>query len=102
MFLSGFIPIDPATRKVSGDDIESQAEAVLVQIREAVEDAGSNLQHVLKLECFLGDPSDFAGWNRVFARYFPVEPPARITQVGKFVEESVRIQVHGVAAIPER
>jgi 2-iminobutanoate/2-iminopropanoate deaminase len=102
LFLSGFIPVDPTTRKVNGLDIDSQAEAVMIQIRGAVENAGSDLKHILKLECFLADPSDFAGWNQVFARYFTEEPPARITQVGAFVEEGVRIQVHGVAAIPER
>jgi len=48
----------------------------------------------------LSDPSDFPGWNRVFARYFPDAPPARITQVAQFVEEGVLIQVSGVAAIP--
>ena len=100
IFLSGFVPLDPRSRSVVGDDIESQAKMVLEQLRDTLERAGSDLTYVLRLECFLSDPSDFPGWNRVFARYFPDAPPARITQVAQFVEEGVLIQVSGVAAIP--
>jgi 2-iminobutanoate/2-iminopropanoate deaminase len=99
LFLSGFIPIDPSSQRVIGDDIESQAVAVLEQLRRTLERAGSDLEHVLKVECFLKDSSDFSGWNRVFARYFPDAPPARITQIAEFVEDDVLIQVSGVAAL---
>ena len=100
LFLSGFVPLDPRSRHAIGDNVESQANAVLEQLREALERAGSDLAHVLRLECFLSRAADFDGWNRAFARYFPEAPPARITQVAQFVEPDVLIQVSGIAAVP--
>jgi enamine deaminase RidA (YjgF/YER057c/UK114 family) len=100
LFLSGFVPLDPRSRRAIGDDVESQAVVVLEQIRKALERAGSDLGHVLRLECFLSRAADFDAWNRVFARYFPQAPPGRITQVAHFVEPDVLIQVSGVAALP--
>lgn len=97
VFVSGLAPIDMATMTLAGDDITSQAEAVLDQLADVLARAGSDLGSVLRVECFLADASDFAGWNEAFAGRFGADPPARTTLVTGFVMPGMRIEVQATA-----
>lgn len=76
VYVSGLAPVDLATMDLAGDDIATQADAVLDQLADVLTRAGSSLESVLRVECFLADPSDFAAWNSAFEARFGVDPPA--------------------------
>jgi 2-iminobutanoate/2-iminopropanoate deaminase len=77
VLVSGFPPFaeDGTTAQVS---IEQQAEIILGQMKTVLEAAGSSLSKVGKCNVYADDPRHFETFNRVYARYFPVDPPARI------------------------
>jgi 2-iminobutanoate/2-iminopropanoate deaminase len=79
VFLSGLPPFDPETGEVKLVPFERQAEIVLEQMKHCLEAVGSSLAQVVKCNVYCTpDPSHFAAFNEVYARYFPTESPARI------------------------
>jgi 2-iminobutanoate/2-iminopropanoate deaminase len=79
VYLSGLPPFDPETGDIRPLPFERQAEIVLDQMKHCLEAAGSSLAQVLKCNVYCTpDPSHFATFNEVYARYFPSESPARI------------------------
>ena len=79
LFVSGMIPIDPKTNELSKGDIEVQATLVLDNIKAVVEAAGFSMKNVLKAEVFMKDLKDFGKYNAIYVKYFPQDPPARVT-----------------------
>jgi reactive intermediate/imine deaminase len=78
VFLSGSAGIAKDGSVPEG--IEAQAEQAFQNLGEVLEAAGCTWEQVVKLDCVLIDPMrDFQGWNKVFKRYFPANPPARTT-----------------------
>lgn len=77
LFISGQIPIDPATGKMVEGDITEQTEQVMKNIGAILEEAGYTYDHVVKSTCLLSDMDNFAAMNAVYAKYYPVNPPAR-------------------------
>ena len=79
VYVSGLPPFDPATGEIRQMPFEQQADIVLAQMQRCLEVAGSSLAHVVKCNVYC-TPVDrhFATFNEVYARYFPVESPARI------------------------
>ncbi len=77
LFISGQIPIDPATGKVVEGGIKEQTEQVMKNIEAILEAAGYSFSDVVKSTVFLKDMNDFAGMNEVYARYYSQNPPAR-------------------------
>ncbi len=78
IYVSGLPPFDPATGNVvENAPIERQAELVIEQMKHCLETAGSCLANVLKCHVYCTSTEKFAAVNAVYARYFPVEPPAR-------------------------
>lgn len=97
LFVSGQIPVDPATNKVVEGDSAAQTERVLRNIRAILEDSGATLEEVVKTTIFLVDMNDFAQVNEVYGTYFPMEPPARATvQVGRLPKD-VRVEIEAIA-----
>lgn len=78
LYLSGIPPFDPATGEIAQVSIERQTEIVLDQMKLCLEGAGSCLENVLKCHVYCTSVDQFATVNRVYARYFPKDPPARI------------------------
>jgi 2-iminobutanoate/2-iminopropanoate deaminase len=81
IFTAGQPGIVPATGAVAGEDFESQARQAFANLRALLEDAGSGLERVVKVTCFIADPSAFAALNALFTEFFPVAPPVRSTPV---------------------
>lgn len=81
VFTAGQPGIDPATGTVAGDTFELQARQAFANLAAVLDDAGSSLDRVIKVTCFVGDPSAFASLNSLFEEFFPHAPPVRSTPV---------------------
>jgi 2-iminobutanoate/2-iminopropanoate deaminase len=77
LFISGQIPLDPATGKFVEGGIAEQTEQVMKNIEAILEEAGYSLKDVVKSTCLLSDMDNFAAMNAVYGKYYPADPPAR-------------------------
>ena len=77
LFISGQIPIDPATSKIIEGDIKEQTEQVMKNIAAILDAAGYTFQDVVKSTCLLSDMNNFAAMNEVYGKYYSVDAPAR-------------------------
>jgi 2-iminobutanoate/2-iminopropanoate deaminase len=98
IFVSGQIPIDPATSQVVGDDVAAQTERVLQNLTAILEAAGASLGQVLKTTVYLRDLNDFGKMNEVYARFFSERPPARATVQVARLPRDVSVEIEAVAA----
>jgi 2-iminobutanoate/2-iminopropanoate deaminase len=98
-FLSGQIPLDPATGKLIEGDVGAQTERVLENLKAVLESCGSSLNKVLKTTVYLKEMSEFARMNEVYARYFPANPPARATAEVARLPRDVRVEIDCIAAV---
>src|SRR5579862_1777933 len=78
-FVSGQIPLDPATGKIVDGDIAAQTERVLENLKAVLGACGASLAKVVKTTVYVTDMREFAKMNEVYARHFPENPPARAT-----------------------
>ena len=99
-FLSGQIPLDPATGALVAADIAVQTERVLENIKAVLAAAGASLDTVLKTTVFLKDMGDFPKMNEVYARYFPGDAPARSTVQAAKLPRDVMVEIDAIAAVP--
>ncbi|MFZ5492941.1 MAG: RidA family protein [Pseudomonadota bacterium] len=79
VYLSGQIPLDPATGELVGGDIEAQAVRVFENLKAVAEAAGGSLRHAVKVTIYLTDLAHFGTVNAIMARYFDQPYPARAT-----------------------
>lgn len=101
VFVSGQGATDPATGRLAGDDIESQAAQCLKNVQAILEAAGSGLPHVLRCGVFLTDMREFQRMNAVYATAFGDHRPARTTvQVAALPGEGLRIEIDAIAYVP--
>lgn len=77
VFLSGQIPLDPATMELVDGDFEARARRVFENLKAVSEAAGGNLQQILKVNIFLTDLANFATVNEVMMEFFDEPYPAR-------------------------
>lgn len=96
-YLSGQIPLDPATGLIVEGDIAAQTERVFENLKAVLAACGSSLPQVLKTSVFLKDMGDFPRMNEVYARYFPENPPARATVEAARLPRDVRVEIECVA-----
>ncbi len=97
-FLSGQIPLDPASGQIVEGGIAEQTDRVIRNMAEVLEACGSSLEKVLKTTVFLKDMTEFAAMNEVYARYFAVNPPARSTVEAARLPRDVRVEIEAIAA----
>jgi 2-iminobutanoate/2-iminopropanoate deaminase len=98
-YLSGQIPLDPATGQLIEGDIAAQTERVLENLKAVLAAAGASLESVLKTTVFLKDMSEFARMNEVYARYFSIDPPARSTVEAARLPRDVRVEIDCIARV---
>lgn len=77
LFLSGQIPLDPATGKLIEGDIAEQTDRVMANIGAILDACGANFSNIVKTTIFLVDMGDFAQVNGVYSRFFTDRAPAR-------------------------
>ena len=95
LFLSGQIPLDPATGQMVAGGIEPQTRQVFANIGAILEAAGLSFAHVVSATVYVADMNDFAKVNEIYATYFQAPAPARATvQVARLPKDAlVEIQV---------
>ena len=79
VYTAGQPGIDPKTGQVAGESFEAQARQAFANLRAVLEDAGSSLDRIIKVTCFVADANAFPTLNSLFAEFFPVAPPVRST-----------------------
>lgn len=79
LFISGQLPIDPATGKLVDGDISIRTHRIVSNLKAVAEAAGGSLQDIVKTTIFLTDLGDFQAMNAAYGEYFSSEPPARST-----------------------
>jgi 2-iminobutanoate/2-iminopropanoate deaminase len=97
VFVSGQIPINPATGEFVNGGIREQTEQVLKNVSAVLEASGSSLDQVVKTTVFLADMQDFAAMNEVYAAFFRENPPARATVAAAGLRRNARVEIEAVA-----
>jgi len=77
IYVSGQIPIDPATGSFAGDDIVTQTRQSLTNLKAILRAAGADMGNVVKTTVYLANMADFAAMNQVYAEFFTAPYPAR-------------------------
>lgn len=97
VFVSGQIPLDPATGQLVSGDIEAQTRRVLDNLGAVLEAAELSYADVAKVTAYLADMQDFAAFDAVYRSYFPVDPPARATVSVLGLPRGARLEVEAIA-----
>jgi 2-iminobutanoate/2-iminopropanoate deaminase len=98
-FLSGQIPLDPATNQLVEGDIAVQTERVLLNLKAVLEASGASLESVVKTTVFLKDMGDFPKMNEVYGRFFTSNPPARSTVQAARLPRDVSVEIDAIAVV---
>ena len=101
VYVSGQIPIDPATGEFVAGGIAEQTDRVLKNVAAVLEAAGSSLNQVVKTTVFLADMSEFTAMNEVYAKFFTEAPPARATVQAARLPRDARVEIEAVALVSE-
>jgi 2-iminobutanoate/2-iminopropanoate deaminase len=97
LFVSGQIPINPQTGELSTADISEQTKLVMDNIGAILKAAGLSYENIVKTTCLLADINDFAAMNKVYAEYFPTNPPARSAFAVKDLPKGARLEIEVIA-----
>ncbi len=100
LFLSGQIPIDPASGTLVNGDIAVQTEQVMRNICALLEAAGAGVEHLVRTTVFLADMNEFAAMNECYAKFLVGPPPARATVQVARLPRDVRVEIDAIAVLP--
>jgi len=100
VFVSGQLPLDPATGEVVAGGVREQTARVMENIRAILQAAGMDLNDVVKITIFLRDLNDFSAVNEVYAQYFIGGYPARSTVQVAALPRNAAIEIEAVAYKP--
>ena len=99
IYVSGQLPIDPATGEFAGTDIASQTRQSLENIRNILKEAGAEMSDVVKTTVLLKNISDFAAMNQVYAEFFKEPYPARAAFQVAAVPKDALLEIEAVAVV---
>jgi 2-iminobutanoate/2-iminopropanoate deaminase len=102
VFTSGFVAQDPTTGEFSGGSIQDQTTRILETIRAVLEEAGTSLVNVLKVNCYLTNINDFGAFNEVYRKYFEESLAARTTVQIARLAGNYGLEIEVVAGIPDQ
>jgi len=97
LFVSGQIPLDPATGALISETIESATAQSISNVQRVLEAAGLGLQHVVKATVFLIDSSDYAGMDATYRQHLPEPYPAREAVFLKGLPKDARVEISVIA-----
>lgn len=96
VFVSGQIPIDPATGKMA-EGIEAQAKQSLTNLKNILAEAGLGMENVVKTVVFLDDLNDFAAVNAVYESFFTAPFPARSCVEVAAIPKGAKVEIECIA-----
>lgn len=97
IYVSGQLPIDPATGSFAGDDITSQTEQSLKNISAILSQAGYSMENVVKTTVLLANIADFAPMNEVYGRFFTSDCPARAAFAVRDLPKGALVEIEAIA-----
>ena len=99
LFVSGQVPIDPATGQIIDGDIAAQTHRVFQNIGEILKAGGASFDHVVRTTVYLADMNDFAAMNEVYATFFASPAPARSTIQAARLPRDARVEIDVIAVL---
>lgn len=96
LYLSGMMPIDPATGALEPANIAAQAARIMKNIEAVLSEAGLTQENVVKTTCFLSDMGNFAAFNAVYGEYF-TSKPARSCVAVRELPKGALVEVEVIA-----
>jgi 2-iminobutanoate/2-iminopropanoate deaminase len=97
LFVSGQVPVDPATGELISGSIAEQTRRALQNVAEILSAGGASFQHVVRTTVYLADLSDFGAMNEVYATFFTAPQPARSTIQAARLPKDARIEIDVIA-----
>jgi 2-iminobutanoate/2-iminopropanoate deaminase len=99
LFVSGQIPIDPATGQVIAGDAAAQTRRVMENIGEILKAAGSSFYQVVRTTVYLADIAEFSAMNEVYGQYFSAPAPARSTIQAARLPRDAKLEIDVIAVL---
>lgn len=99
LFVSGQIPLDPATGAMVEGDVAAQTHRVFANLQAILEAAGASFDHVVRTTVYLADMNDFATVNEIYGTYFSSPAPARATVQAARLPRDSRVEIDLIAAL---
>lgn len=97
LYISGQLPIDPATGAFAAEDIAGQTRQSLTNIGAILAEAGLTFAHVAKVTVLLADIGDFAAMNAVYGEFFTGVCPARAAFAVKDLPRGAKVEIEAIA-----
>nr|WP_288731020.1 RidA family protein [uncultured Anaerobutyricum sp.] len=102
IYVSGQLPVDPATGEFAGADIKAQTKQSLTNIKNILASAGADMSDVTKTTVLLQDIADFGAMNEVYAEFFTEPYPARAAFQVAALPKGAKVEIEAVAVISEK
>jgi len=99
LFVSGQIPINPATNELVMDNIQDETKQVMENLKAVLSAANVGFENIVKTTIFLSDMSLFAAVNEIYGSYFTGDYPARETVAVKGLPKGVNVEISAIAFI---
>jgi 2-iminobutanoate/2-iminopropanoate deaminase len=100
LFVSGQIPLDPASGALIEGSIADQTRQIFENLRAILAAAGASFDHVVRTTVYLADMADFAAMNEVYGTFFGSPAPARSTVQAAGLPRNARIEIDAIASLP--
>ncbi len=99
IYVSGQIPIDPATGEFAGEDIATQTRQSLTNIKNILAAAGAKMSDVVKTTVLLSDIANFTAMNEVYAEFFTEPYPARAAFQAAAIPKGALVEIEAIAVV---
>lgn len=101
LWLSGQIPLNPATQELVSDDVSEQAHQVFTNVHDLLEAAGATFDHVVNVTLYLTDMNDFATVNAIYEQYMTQPYPARTTIMVAGLPKGAKVEMVAIANLDQ-